>query len=159
MLMENIFGMVVFGSSIVLLFLTVPWQRIKEFALLGLIAGVLLAVILVHIMQNLLGVWIFHRADFTVFGIPVFLSLAWTPLEIFFAHFLSNYRNILLIIGIILALPLGATFLHFLMLENKMLTYHHWNLMWTFLFSLAIHLGIAYYIYATGKIKTPVTGS
>ena len=38
------------------------------------------------------------------------------------------------------------------MLANQMLTYNNWNLAYTFLMGLLIHIGILMYLYVTGRV-------
>jgi hypothetical protein len=151
---ENIVGPGLFVTSVVLMFLVVPWERIKKLLPLGLIGGFVVALILLYVMQNLLGLWIFERVDvINILRLPIFLSLAWLPFVITFSHLIAQYRNAVLMIGILAAFPLGATFIHLFFLNNGMLTYNNWNLFGTFIISLAIHLAIAFYLYITGQLK------
>lgn len=150
---ENLMGLIISTGSLLLMLLTVPWHIIKRIFVFGVVSGFGLAVVLILIMQNWLGFWTFHRVDFLYFdGIPLFLSAAWTPAEIFFAHFLSQYRYAALRFLLIIFIPAIAVAIHFILIWNQMLAYHQWNLFWTFLVSLGIHLGIAFYLNRTYKI-------
>lgn len=146
-------GLIIFAGSLLLMGLTVPWREIKKFALFGLISGLGIATILLLIMQNWFGFWIYHQVDFLYIGrIPVILSAAWTPTEIFFAHFLSKYQHLWPRLLLLLFIPTIAAGIHFIQIWNRMLTYHHWNYTGTFLISLAIHLGITFYLNRVYKI-------
>ncbi|HBF39666.1 MAG TPA: hypothetical protein DDW50_20420 [Firmicutes bacterium] len=135
------------------MFLTVPWHQIKRFALFGVISGLGTAIALLLVMQNWLGVWIYQKVDFLYIGrIPLILSAAWTPAEIFFAHFLSRYQRPLLRLLLIFFIPAVAVSIHFIQIWNQMLIYHHWNYLGTYLVSLGIHWGIALYLHRVYKI-------
>ena len=144
---ENLMGLIIFTGSLFLMLLTVPWHEIKRFAIFGAVGGLGMAIIFILIMQNWLDFWTFHRVDFLYLGkIPFFLSAAWTPTEIFFAHFLNQQKNTLRRFLIIVSIPAAAVVIHLILMWNDMLTYHHWNLFLTFLVSVGIHAGFAYYL-------------
>jgi len=145
-------------GSIIALLLLVPFPRIKAFFSVGLVGGALLAFILVHLMQNTWHFWIFQNVDLLVVGgIPFFLSMSWLPLIILYSHLLSQYHNLPLTILLVFVFPMGAVFTQAYLLNNQLLVYQSWNLLFTFLLSLAIHLVIALYLYASGKVKSPLS--
>lgn len=154
MYLENLTGPLLFLAGTIFMLLVVPWQRIKELFAIGLVAGIGMAILLNYLMQNVLAAWVYHRVDiFSPAGIPFFLSAAWTPIIITFCHLLSQYKNLWLP-GILLgAFPVGATFLQFLLRSGGLLEYNNWNLLYTFLVSLVIHLGIATYLHVTGRLE------
>ena len=138
------------------MFLLVPGKQIRQLFPVGLVGGFVLALLLVYVMQNLLGLWSFRQADFLIWGrIPLFLSAAWIPLEIIFGHLLTQYKKVFLMVVLIIGLPAGATFIHYLMIKNQMLFYRSWNLGLTFLVSLGIHLAIGLYLYYRGWLAAP----
>lgn len=133
--------------------LTVPWQQIRRLARFGIVSGLGIAFLLILVMQNWLHLWIFHQIDFIYLGgIPVLLSAAWAPVEIFFAHFLSRYQHPILRLLLILAIPAVAVGVHFFQIQLGTLTYHHWNYFGTYLISLGIHTGLALYLNRVYKI-------
>jgi hypothetical protein len=105
-------------------------------------------------MQNTFGFWNFHQVDLVyIFKLPFFLSAAWIPVVIIFSHFLTQSKSKLSAAITVLSFPAGSVlFLYFLM-TNQMLTFHNWNLFFSFLVSLIIHLGIASYLYAAEQLK------
>ncbi|GAW91581.1 hypothetical protein Nther_1715 [Calderihabitans maritimus] len=136
------------------MFLVVPWERIKTLAAIGLVGGLGVGLVLGYLMQNVFGFWTYHHVDLvSIFGIPFFLVAGWIPVVIAFSHLLAQCKNIILVGVVLLAFPLSATFIHLLLLNNRMLTYHNWNLPLTFLISLGIHLAIAVYLNATGRLE------
>ncbi len=144
---EHFVGLIIFIGAFVLMLLTVPWQEIKRWLLFGFISGLGIAIILLLVMQNWLGLWIFRKIDFLYLGrIPIILSAAWAPAEIFFAHFFIRYQNLFLRLLMILFFPALAVAVHFIQIWNRMLVYYHWNYAGTFLVSLAIHFGLAVYL-------------
>lgn len=143
----NLTGLLLLIGSLLLMCLTVPWPGIKKFALFGLVSGLGIAVVLIFIMQNWFGFWIFHHIDLLyVGGIPLILAAAWAPVEILFAHFLSRNQYSLVSLLLIFAIPVVSVGIHFIQIKNHLLDYHHWNYQLTFLVSLGIHLGLAFYL-------------
>ncbi len=154
MVLEGLAGPLVFLGGLLLMFLLVPWERVKELAFVGLVGGLVLALVVVYLMQNYLGFWVFRRVDLlSASGIPLFLAASWFPLIIVFSHLLAQYRSLLPVVLILLAFPLGATLLHLLLRASGMLLYRNWNLPLTFILSLGIHLVIMFYLYATGRLE------
>lgn len=148
-------GLIIFTGSMFLMFLTVPWHQIKRFVLFGVVSGLGIAIILHLVMQNWLGFWLYRKVDLLYLGkIPLILSAAWIPTEIFFAHFLNRCQYFWLRVLLILSLPTLAVGMHFIQIWNRMLTYHHWNYFDSFLVSLGIQLGLA--LYLTRVYKTPL---
>lgn len=154
MLLENYVGLVLLLSTALLMVLVVPFQRIKDLFIVGLIGGFGGGLVLIHVMQNIFGFWEFLRGSDLLFllNIPIFISLAWLPIVITFCHLLNQYNNISLIVTIIIAFPLAATSVKYLMLENGMLNYDNWGLLYTFLLSLAIHIGLTAYMYISNRL-------
>ncbi|MGI6285845.1 hypothetical protein SEF58_08495 [Neomoorella humiferrea] len=153
MVLAGLAGPIVFLAGLILMLLVVPWERVKELALVGLVGGLALAFLVIYLMQNYFGFWAFRRVDLiNVGGIPLFLAASWFPLIIVFSHLLAQYKNIMPLLLILLAFPLGATLLHLLLRANGMLFYRHWNLPLTFILSLGIHLVIMAYLYAAGML-------
>ena len=153
LILKNYFGILLFTVLLFLMFLIVPWRRVKSFLGVGIFGGFGIAIVLLVIMQNVWGFWRFYQVDwFSPLRVPFFLSAAWAPLEIIFSHLLSQYKNFFMGVILTVAIPLGAITVHYFLLANKMMAYHHWNLFLTFLVSLGILLGIGYYLYITGRL-------
>ncbi len=151
MTLVNLAGPLIFLVALASMFLIVTWKRIKELFWMGIIGGLALALILVLIMQNIYGFWVFYQVDLIyLFKIPFFLSAGWIPIIIIFSNYLLNTKNILLIAAIILSFSAGATGIHYLLIKNNMLTYNNWNLLLTYFQSLLIHIGITAYLYWSG---------
>lgn len=153
-ILRGIAGPLVFIGGIVLMFLVVPWARIRALLPVGLVGGLGVAITLIYLMQNVLGIWVFRDVDIvTVAGLPVLLAAAWVPIVIVFSHLLAQYRGVALLLVTLLGFPLGATAIHALLVAMGMLSYTNWNLVLTFLVSLGIHLGITGYLWATGRLE------
>jgi len=136
------------------MFIIVPWERIKKLAAEGLVIGLGIAITLIYIMQNMLGLWNFHLVDIVaVAQIPLLLSAAWVPAVIMFAHLLTQYKNWTLAVVVLLAFPLAATFLQLLLVTNNMLVFRNWNLFMTYFLSLGIHVVILGYLYYTNRLE------
>lgn len=153
MFFKNLMGLIIFTGALLLLILTVSLSEIKRFAVFGLVSGLGIAFTLILLMQNWLGLWTFHQVDLLNFiRIPLFLSAAWVPAEIFFAHFLSQYQHPWLRVLLLLFLPAIAVGIHFILIWNQMLTYYYWDYWGTFFISLGIHIGLALYLNQAHKI-------
>ena len=149
---EHFMGLITFSGAFILMLLTVPWREVKRWSLFGTLSGLGVAIILLLVMQNWLGLWVFRKVDFFYLGrIPIILSAAWAPAEIFFAHFFIRYQNSFLRLLMIFFLPALAVAVHFVQIWNRMLVYHHWNYAGTFLVSLAIHVGLALYLRSLNR--------
>jgi hypothetical protein len=154
LILANLPGPLSFIGGLILMFLVVPWERVKELFWVGMIGGLLVALILVYLMQNTFGFWIFHQVDLVyIFRLPFFLSAAWIPVVILFSHFLIQSKSKLSAAITVLAFPTGSILFLYLLMINQMLTFHNWNLFFTFLVSLLIHLGIVSYLYASEQLK------
>ncbi|MCG8402950.1 MAG: hypothetical protein MJA84_15370 [Firmicutes bacterium] len=154
MILEYFAGLLAFAGSSVLMFILVPWQRVKDSAAEGVIIGLGIAFALIYIMQNYLGLWNFNRADLiNIAGIPFFLSAAWIPAVILFWHLLAQYKNWTLVLVVLLAFPLAATFVQLMLVNNNMLIFRNWNLYFTYLVSLSIHIAMLGYLYYTNRLN------
>jgi hypothetical protein len=150
---EHLMGLIILAGASLLTLLTVPWHEIKKFALFGLTSGLGIAISLILVLQNRLGFWIYRKVDVLyLYKIPLTLSAAWIPMEIFLAHFLSRYQSPWRRLLLVLFIPAVAVGIHYILIWNRMLSYHHWNYLWTFLLSLGIHVGLAYFLNRAYKI-------
>lgn len=150
----NLMGFLVFAIILSLMFLVVPWEGIKRFSLFGVVSGLGIAFGLLFVMQNWLGLWVFHRVDFFYLGrIPLILSAAWVPTEIIFAYYFSRYQHPLFRLSLILLIPLMVVAIHFIQIMNRSLLYHHWNYAGTYLVSLCVHFGLAFYLKRAYQIS------
>lgn len=153
LILDNFAGGLILFISLFFMFLVVPEQKIKEFFSIGLVGGLVLALILVYLMQNMFGFWNFHNVDIVTIGdIPLLLSAAWIPTIIIFSYLLVKFKTTSAISSIILGFPLAAVVVHYFLIDYQLLSYANWNLLYTFLVSLSIHLGIAYYLYRTNQL-------
>jgi hypothetical protein len=154
-ILANLAGLLMLIGAGLATILLVPWTRIRQLLPVGLVAGLVTALILVYLMQNVFQFWTFYQVDFLVVGgIPFFLSATWVPLVICYSHLLAQYRRAWSTALLILSFPAGATAVHYLLILNKMLQYQRWNLGYTFLLGLLIHLGIFAYLYRSGCLET-----
>ena len=153
MVFENGAGLIALVVLTVLMFLVVPWERIRALLNFGLIFGVGLPFIVIGLMQNLFGFWTYRGVDpITVAEIPVFLAITWFPSVIIFAHLLVQYRSILLRVLLWLAVAVAVGALQFLLMLNNMLVMQNWTLTATFFLTLFIHAGMAVALHFMGHI-------
>ncbi|MCL6639283.1 MAG: hypothetical protein K6T80_06345 [Firmicutes bacterium] len=154
MVLEDLFGPIAFLVGAIVMFLIVPWDRVKDRAFFGVVSGLGMALALIYLMQNIFGFWTFRGVDLVYLaGMPVFLAAVWTPLVITFAYLIAHYNNITMVVLILTGFPLIATIAHYFLVENRMLAYSNWNLVYTFFLAAGIHLGIALYLYLTGRLE------
>lgn len=155
MSLVNLYGPLLFIIGMAAMFLVVPWRRIKELFLVGLNGGIVVGIVLIYLMQNILGFWVYPGPSDLVLlaGLPVFLIISWFPFIIVFAHLLAQYNSPILRGLIVLAFPAGAVLTHILMINDGALFYSNWSLFGTFLLSLAIHLGIALALHGLGRLE------
>lgn len=154
LILDNLIGPLILSLSLAALLYSVPMPNIRELGRIGVFGGFVTALLMVLLMQNLWGFWIFHQVDlFDYYRIPVTLSLAWLPLIIIYSHLMITHPHPVIRIGLLSAFPLGATLFHWLLIKGGFLSYHHWSLYYTFFLSLAVHLGIAVYLYVIHSIK------
>lgn len=153
MISGNMAGLMILLITSVLMILIVPKERIKELFKFGVVGGLVVALVLVYSMQNVLGFWTFNNVDIiNIIGIPILLSAAWIPFVITFAHLLNKYHDITSISIIMFAFPLSAVVVHYILINVGLLQYSHWNLFYTFLVSLGIHIGLAGYLYMSDQL-------
>ncbi len=151
-ILRNLVGPIIFLIGATLVFYIIPKEKIKKLLPFGLIAGLGIALLLLYLMQEVWGRWLFYRVDLLYFyEIPFFLSLAWLPMVMLFAYFLKTSSHNLFSFIVILAFPLGATLVHWGLLHNRMLVYHRWDLLGTFGVSLLIHSVLYVYLYFSRK--------
>ena len=142
-----------FLASVVLLFILVPEESIRRFNVFGLIAGFMVGLILLGLMTPVLGYWRFVPDFFTVAGMPLFLALAWWPVEILFAHYFVQLSPTFDTLWLALVPAGGAALFQYLSLRLDLLDFRFWSLFATFLLSVGIHLGLGLYLRSLVGIR------
>jgi hypothetical protein len=138
-------------ATLVMLWL-VPRHQIGRLFPLGVVAGFVVAIFLLIIMQNVLHLWSFYRVDiFTIGGVPLALAATWIPLMITFAGLQLNATHRWQRIVYIFLFPLLATVANGLLVWNQMLVYNNWTSPATYGISLVIHSATAAYVLNVGK--------
>lgn len=148
-------GPVAFIGTAVLMMLVVPRTYIQRYVWMGLVGGLLLAVLLLIIMQNILDFWIFSDIDLLYFyNTPMSLAAVWMPLVIMFSYFVnagnSNLTRSAALIG---AFALLATIAHWFMLTEGLLVYRNWSLVYTFILAGVIHAMLYVYLQLANQAK------
>ncbi|MBZ4687219.1 MAG: hypothetical protein PWQ96_839 [Clostridia bacterium] len=134
-----------------LFLLPVPGRIIKKYTNFGLVGGFLVGLLVLFSLVNIFKVWSFPRYDFlTIAGFPLLLALTWLPLEIFFAWAFTQEGQWSL--ATLLGLPIITTIYHYYLLQRGLVIYHNWNLAYTLLMSLIIHIVLHFYL--TSQVKT-----
>ncbi|HZK56567.1 MAG TPA: hypothetical protein VFC84_20615 [Desulfosporosinus sp.] len=149
----NLAGLTILLLTSIIMVFIVPTEKFKELWKLGLVGGLVIALILVYLMQNVWGFWTFKHVDIiNIAGIPILLSVAWIPSVITFGYLMTKYHEITLIGVILFVFPLSAVAVHYIFIQLGLLQYSHWNLLYTFLISLGIHIGLATYLYMSDQL-------
>lgn len=148
-------GLAAFIGTAVLMAIVVPQIYIKRFLWMGVVGGVILAILLLSIMQNFLGFWIFGSLDLIyLFNIPIFLSAVWMPLVIMFSYFVSASINQLFRIAALIGVfALIATISHWFLLSEGLLVYNNWSLIYTFILASAIHVMLYAYLLLASQVQ------
>ncbi|MGI6552565.1 MAG: hypothetical protein GX779_02920 [Clostridia bacterium] len=135
-----------FLTSVMLFLILVPEESIRRFHVFGMVTGFLLGLVLLVLMTPVLGYWYFVPDFFTVAGMPLFLALAWWPLEILFAHYFVHWSSTLDSLWLVLVPAAGAVLFQYLALRLELLDFRFWSLLNTFLLSVAIHFALGLYL-------------
>lgn len=151
----NLTGPVAFIGTAVLMMIVVPRTCIKRFLWMGIVGGLLLAVLLLIIMQNLLNLWVFTNIDLVYFyNTPISLAAVWMPLVIMFSYFVNADNNQLTrSAALIVAFALLATAAHWVLLTEGLLTYRNWSLIYTFILAGVIHIILYAYLQLANQAK------
>ncbi len=120
--------------------LSVPRARLVDLLLPSFLLGTVAALLVNLVGSSLLGLWRFPVALVPVFGVPLFLLLAYMPEMLLFLHYWdylpggSTERFVY-----ILAFSLANTAVAHLAATFKYLVFVRWNLLLFFLLSFFIH--------------------
>lgn len=139
MYFANLAGPIALIVMTVILFLLVPWQRIRRLLPVGSLFGLLLGPATYYILQNIVQAWRFQQADLlSPAGVPLFMTLAWIPYSIIYFHLLAQYRTLMHVILLILISAAVPAFFHFLLERNGMVLFQKWNWLDNFFYAAAV---------------------
>lgn len=128
-------------------------ERIATLLPFSLWAGAGLALVIQYIAVNMLHLWRFNFIQFPIFGIPLFLILAWTPAEILFGSFLSRFHSFQSTALLVIGFAALSTLMEWAFEAFGYRTLLNWSLLGTFILALAVHSFLAYYLHASGLIR------
>jgi len=151
----NFTGPVAFIGTAVLLLFVVPRTCIQRYVWMGIVGGLLLALLLLIIMQNILSFWIFTDIDLVYFyNTPLSLAAVWIPLVIMFSYFVNaGNSNPIRSAALIVAFALFATIAHWFLLTEGLLVYRNWSLVYTFMLAGAIHIMLYAYLQLANQAR------
>ena len=90
----NVAGSIALVLFTAIMFLLVPWKRVQQLLVLGILFGLILGIANYYIMQNMVNGWSYQFVDlYSVRHVPVVLTLAWIPYKIIFIHLLTQYND------------------------------------------------------------------
>lgn len=146
------------GLFTLVMFLTVPVKNISRLLLFGLIGGFGVALVVMTIMDTILHLSRYPFASIPgLLGIPVLAAVVWIPVEIIFANYLSKMRTKTNVYLFIAAIAIGAIVIDYLSLKIGIREFIRWNLVYTFLLSVAIQSALAYYLRVTGYAREKIS--
>lgn len=148
-------GPLAFIGAAVLMMIVVPRTCIQRYVWMGIVGGLLLAVLLLIIMQNVLGFWIFTDIDLLyLYNTPMSLAAVWLPLVIMFSYFVNAANsNPTRSAALIVAFALLATIAHWFLLTEGLLVYRSWSLVYTFILAGVIHAVLYAYLQLANQAK------
>ena len=146
--MTELIGPLTFAIPLLIIYFLLPLSLFKKLLAPGIIWGFGVALILIYVMQNVFAFWYFQNIDILLINnIPIFLSATWIPLVMVFVYLLVIFPSKIGVVLLNILFPAGATLSHYIFISLNILSYSNWNLFYTFLVSLFIHLAITGYLY------------
>lgn len=141
-----------FFFFMLVMILAVPRSNIIRLLPIGLFGGFGQSVILLSLVVPVLGWWRFNYTDiFSVAGIPLFASLAWTPVVIIYTYYLGLTRNLMGLYSYIATFSLGTgLFVHWLY-RAGFLEFVRWNSLFTVLVAVMLYAPVTYFIFKTNR--------
>ena len=135
----------------------VPRARIFELFRFGLVAGVFLAAVIQILAVHVLRLWKFNFLVpyLDLFGIPVFLLLAWGVAEILFAHLLPK-KNYFWAFSFVMAFSLASALVEWFFNKKNLIVFLRWHTTFTFLLAVGIHMALGYYLIQKDKLEKTV---
>lgn len=139
MYFANLAGSIALIVMTAIMFLLVPWERIKRLLPVGSLFGLLLGSATYYILQNIVQAWRFQHADLlSPAGIPLFMTLAWIPYSIIYFHLLAQYRTLTHVVLLIIISAAVPSFFHFLLERNGMFLFQKWSWLDNFFYAAAV---------------------
>lgn len=142
----NLAGPIALVVMTAIMFLLVPWGRIRRLLPVGFLFGTVLGTATYYILQNIVQAWHFQHADLlSPAGVPLFMTLAWVPYSIIYFHLLAQYRTLSQVLLLVLLSAAAPSFYHFLMELNGMIVFQKWSWLDNFFYAAAVYntLGLA----------------
>ncbi len=140
MYFANLAGPIALIVMTAIMFLLVPWERIRRLLPAGSLFGLLLGSVTYYVLQNIVQAWRFQQADLlSPAGVPLFMTLAWIPYSIIYFHLLAQYRTLSQVLLLILLSAATPSFFHFLMELNGMIIFQKWIWLDNFFYAVAVY--------------------
>lgn len=136
------------------IFLVVPRERIVNLLLPSFLAGTVVALIVNLIGAPILVLWRFPVALVPIFGIPLFLLLAYMAEMLLFLNYWDHLPGGSTEKGLYLVVfSLANTILAYFAVTLGYLVFVRWNFLYFFLLAFAIH-ALAAFLYTTPGVRT-----
>ncbi|PKM47251.1 MAG: hypothetical protein CVV03_04525 [Firmicutes bacterium HGW-Firmicutes-8] len=142
-----------FFMFVVMMLIAVPRTKIIQFLPVGAIGGFGLSLLLNALLVTVLGWWRFNFANiFSLAGIPIFITLAWTPVVIIYAYYLDFVKGFNRVISYMLGFTLATgLYVHWLA-AGGFITYIRWNSLYTFVLAFILYSPVTYYLLKTRNL-------
>jgi len=134
-------------------FLIVPRERIVTLLMPSFLGGTVIALITNLIGVSILGMWRFPVALLPLFGIPLFMLLAYMPEMLIFLHYWEHLPGGTAEKGIYLATFgfLNTAVAYFAVIMGYLI-FIRWNFIYFFLLSVVLH-ALAVVIFTTPQLR------
>lgn len=133
---------------IALLFFLVPFDRIKQLFVYGLIGGSGLAIVIFFVFSGYLQLWT-TVGSINFWGIGILPVIAWFVTTVIYGNFFPKNDTFIYQAAYVLVFSVGAILAQYLFLQLNMWKNYQWNYFYTFLLALAAHSVLALYIMRT----------
>jgi len=146
-----------FFMFMIMMLIAVPRTKILQLLPVGAIGGFGLSLLLNALLVTVLGWWRFNFANiFSLAGIPMFITLAWTPVVIIYAYYLYFVKGFNRVISYMLGFTLATgLFVHWLA-AGGFITLIRWNSLYTYFLAFILYSPVTYYLLQTRNfLPTP----
>ncbi len=139
------------GLDIVLLIamlIVVPFERIKELFVYGLVGGILLAIGIFLVFSSVLKYWT-TVGSIQFYGIGLLPIIGWFFPTVIFGNYFPKNDSAISKVAYVLLFAVGSVVMQIGFVALGMWRNYNWNYLYTFLLAIAAHTFLALYIMRT----------
>ncbi len=145
---------VFFMMLTIIMLVMVPRRRIVDLLPFGLIGGLGIALLVQSAAILYLGLWQWKYTEpFGWRGLPLFISAAWIPVEIIFAHYIHETPKEMTL-PYVLGFAGAATAVDWWFVRGGYQVPIRWSVFSTFVLGLVIHALLALYVLSVSRRRT-----